>query len=90
MKTKNAETDIFSAIGFSCDVKLEGFWENDANDGREGRYLRSHNRYEDFLIGLIRLLLGVTLIPLIRLCVCVVCGELINSSRGCVNCVDWN
>lgn len=71
---------------FNCDMKLEGFGECNA----KGRYLRSHNRYPDFLTGLIRLLLGVTLIPLIRLCVCVVYVELINSSRGCVNCVYWN
>lgn len=61
---------FFSHIDFSC----EGLWGCNANNGREARYLRSHSRYKDFLIGLIRLLLGVTLIPLISLCVCVVCG----------------
>ena len=52
------------------------FLECNANDSREC------DRYKDFLIGLIRLLWGVTLIPLIRLYVCVVFVELINPSKG--------
>lgn len=33
MKTR--KMDIFSMMDFNFDVKLEGFWERDANDGRE-------------------------------------------------------
>lgn len=63
------------------------FWECGGNDGRFIRWL---NRYEDFLIGLIRSLLGGSAIPLIRPWVCVVCAELISSTRGCGNCVYWS
>lgn len=35
----------------------------------ERESVRDYNRYKDFLRGLIKLSLGVTLIPLIRLCV---------------------